>query len=139
MRASPQASQLGESICGIWALSYAACGHSAASYTVPQYARTLNGLRVLGDVLHRGYVLLVQPFQGCQSLTAWQYSFSQDTSYEDGELPLAEQSARRYWRGVEGGTVLSHNSLSLPENISHYFAKAKLIVFIDDSKNGNAS
>jgi hypothetical protein len=28
-------------------------------------------------------------------------------------LSLAEQSARRYWRGVEGGTVLSHNSISL--------------------------
>ena len=96
MRASPQASQSGESIRGIWALSYAACGRSAASYTAPQYARTLNGLRVLGAVLHRGYVLLVQPFQGRQSLTAWQYSFSQDTSYESGKLPLAEQSARRY-------------------------------------------
>src|SRR5262249_44792377 len=48
-----------------------------------------------------------------RSLTAWQYSFSQDTSYESGELPLAEQSARRYGRSVEGGTVLSHNSLSL--------------------------
>ena len=120
-------------------MRYSAAGEfCTASYAAPQYARTLHGLRVLGDVLHRGYVLRVQPFQGRQSLTAWQYSFSQDMSYEDGELSLAEQSARRYWRGVEGGTVLSHNSLSLPENISHYFAKAKLIVFINGSKNGNA-
>jgi hypothetical protein len=52
-------------------------------------------------------------------------------------LPLAEQSAHRYWRGVEGGTVLSHNSFSLKENIRHGSAKAKLIVFIDDSKNNN--
>src|SRR5262252_11036559 len=64
-------------------------------------------------VLHRWHILCVQLFQGRQSLTAWQYSFSQDASYESGELPLAEQSARRYWRSVEGGTVLSHNLLSL--------------------------
>jgi hypothetical protein len=113
-------------------------GLCAASYTAPQYARTLNELRVLGDVLHREYVLRVQLFQGCQSLMAWQYSFSQDTSYEDGELPLAEQSARRYWRGVEGGTVLNLSLTVSQENIGHYLAKAKLIVFIDDSKNSNA-
>src|SRR2546422_9445311 len=28
-------------------------------------------------------------------------------------LSLAEPSVSRYWRGVEGGTVLNHNSLSL--------------------------
>ena len=53
-------------------------------------------------------------------------------------LPLAEQSARRYWRGVEGGTVLRNNLSCLTENIRHGSAKAKLIVFIVDSKNGNA-
>jgi len=52
-------------------------------------------------------------------------------------LPLAEQSARRYWRGVEGGTVLSHNSSCLEENIRHGSAKAKLIVLINNSKNDN--
>jgi len=52
-------------------------------------------------------------------------------------LPLAEQSARRYWRGVEGGTVLNHNSSYLQENIGHHSTKEKLIVFINGSKNGN--
>jgi hypothetical protein len=52
-------------------------------------------------------------------------------------LPLAEQPGCRHWCGVEGGTVLSQNSLSLEENIRHGSAKAKLIVFIDDSKNVN--
>jgi hypothetical protein len=52
-------------------------------------------------------------------------------------LPLAEQPGYRPWCGVEGGTVLSHNSSSLEENIRHGYAKAKLIVFINDSKNGN--
>jgi hypothetical protein len=52
-------------------------------------------------------------------------------------LPLAEQSAYKYWRSVEGGTVLSHNSLSLGENIRHDSAKAKLIAFMGCSKKGN--
>jgi len=53
-------------------------------------------------------------------------------------LPLAKQSARRDWRGVEGGTVLNHNSSYLQENIGHYSSKEKLIIFINGSKNGNA-
>src|SRR5262245_51978933 len=87
----------------------------AVSHTATPCARIRDDLHVpepalyRGRVLHRRHVLRVQLFQGRQLLTAWQYSFSQDTSYESGELPLAEQSARRYWRSVEGGTVLSHN------------------------------
>jgi hypothetical protein len=52
-------------------------------------------------------------------------------------LPLAEQSARRYWRGVEGGTVLSHHSSSLKEKIGDHIAKEKLIIFVTGSKNNN--
>jgi len=41
-----------------------------------------------------------------------------------------------YWRGVEGGTVLSHHCLSLP-NIHEGPAQAKLIILICGSKNTN--
>src|SRR5262250_1599475 len=94
-------------------------GFYAVSQTVALCTRTRDALYAPGaafyswHVLHGRHVLRVQLFQGRQSLTAWQYSFSQDRSYESGALPLAEQSACRYWRSVEGGTVLSHNSLSL--------------------------
>src|SRR5215475_2229067 len=82
-------------------------GLCAVSHTAAPYARTRDALHVPGTAFHRGrvlhrrHVLRIQLFQGRQLLTAWQYSFSQDDSYESGELPLAEQSARRYWRSVE--------------------------------------
>jgi hypothetical protein len=58
-------------------------------------------------------------------------------TYQGGGLSLAEQPGCRHWCGVEGGTVLSYNSISLEENIRHGSSKAKLIVFINGSKNVN--
>jgi hypothetical protein len=61
----------------------------------------------------------------------------QDTREKGGGCLLAEQAVYRHWCGVEGGTVLSDHSASLQGNIGYHVAKAKLIVFIDGSKNGN--
>ena len=119
VRASLRAFPLGAAVRAMRTVYRGMYGLYAASQTVALCARTRDDLYVPGaalyrwHVLHRWHVLRVQLFQGRQSLTAWQYSFSQDMSYESGELPLAEQSARKYWRSVEGGTVLSHNLLSL--------------------------
>src|SRR5262252_7431470 len=114
VRASRQAFQSGEAIHGMRTAYHGVCKLYAVSHTATPCARIRDDLHVpeaalyRGRVLHRRHVLRVQLFQGRQLLTAWQYSFPQDMSYESGELPLAEQSARRYWRSVEGGTVLSH-------------------------------
>src|SRR5215510_1100070 len=119
VRASRQAFQTGEAVPGMRTAYRVVYGLDAVSHTAASGARTRDALHVpeaalyRWHALHRRHILRVQLFQGRQSLTAWQYSFSQDMSYESGELPLAEQSARRYWRSVEGGTVLSYNSLSL--------------------------
>jgi hypothetical protein len=111
----PQAFQSREAVREMRRAYRGVYGLYAVSQIAAPCARIRDELHVPGDalyrchVVHRWHVVLVQLFQGRQLLTAWQYSFSQDMSYESGELPLAEQSARRYWRSVEGGTVLSHN------------------------------
>ena len=105
----PRAFQSREAIRGMRKAHRVVYGLYAVSHTAAPCARTRDARPVPGAALHRRHRLRIQLLQGYQSLTAWQYSFSQDTSYESGELPLAEQSARRYWRSVEGGTVLSHN------------------------------
>ena len=135
--AYPQASQLDAAIHGMQAVSYRACAHSAASDTAPQSARTLTGRRTCGCSVE-------QSWASCSttsgvSMTAGMVLLlvACDDAARRG-LPLAEQSARRYWRGVEGGSVLRNNLSCLTENIRHGSAKAKLIVFIVDSKIGNA-
>jgi hypothetical protein len=49
-------------------------------------------------------------------------------------LPPAEHPVRRHWRSVEGGTVLNQH---FNKTIGYEAAKVKLIVFIDNRKNGN--
>jgi len=84
--------------------AYYAAVNSMPPHILHQVARTLNGLRVPEAVLHRGRVLRVN-YSGRSITDSMVHSLSQDRTYKGG-LPLAEQSATQYWRGVEGRTVL---------------------------------
>jgi hypothetical protein len=75
--------------------------------------------------------------QECQSLLAWYYSFSQDTTYEGGGcLWRSSQDAGTGAASKEKQSSIQNLS-SLEENIGYHSTKEKLIVFIGDSKNGN--
>src|SRR4030095_3903463 len=133
---APWATPAGAAHCGLRMTSSAACELSVAAHIPSECAKTRDERCVPGAALHRGHILLVQLFQGHPLLVASCSSLSRIRLLKSGAASggaVSTQVLAQRRRRDSPHFVTQ----SLEQSMTQYLAQTKLIVFIDNSTNGN--